>query len=274
VRRKTILLTGAAGKVGRLVRPLLRETHALRLCDVAAIDDVVPGEEFVQGDLADPVFARSVVAGVDGVVHLAGLVAVDVSFEETLAPNYRAVLALLEACRAEKVGRFVFASTHHVLGLHPLGPVAPDAALAPDGFYSLAKVFGEAACAMYAHRFGLACLAIRIGFVGTGVADGRRERLWISPRDLVQLIQLGLARTEAGSTIVYGLSDCPDPFFDNAAAQALGYRPLDRPSDFREEDFVPLAAIQPPETITHVGGRFAAQPLPDPFRYSSPRFTP
>ena len=269
--RKTILLTGAAGKVGRLVRPLLREKYALRLSDMAAIADVVPGEEFVQGDLADPGFARTVVTGVDGVVHLAGLVGADVSFEETLSPNYRAMLALLEACRTEKIGRFVFASTHHVLGLHPLGPVAPDAALAPDGFYSLGKVFGEAACAMYARRFGLGCLVIRIGYVGPTVTDGRRERLWISPRDLVQLIELGLARPDPGCAIVYGLSDCPEPFFDNAAAQALGYRPQDRAADFREPGFVPLGAIQPPEAISHVGGTFAAKPLTDPWRHSPNR---
>lgn len=265
MNRKRILLTGAAGRVGRLLRPLLQATYALRLCDVVPLAEVAPDDEIICGDLADPAVAQRAVAGTAGVVHLAGLVAPAVSFEDTLSPNYRAVLALLEACRHSGVDRFVFASSHHIVGLHPPAALPDDPALAPDGFYGLSKAFGEAASALYARRFGIRTLIVRIGNADPEVVDGRRERLWVSGRDLTQLIAIGLEHPALDCETVYGTSICPDPFFPNAAAQRLGYRPQDTASGHRAPSFRPLAAMTAADGAGHVGGLFAASALPPPF---------
>ena len=264
--KKRILLTGAAGRVGRLVRPLLQAAYALRVCDLAPLGPMAPDEEILQGDLADSAVAAEAVAGVAAVVHLAGLVAPAVSFEDTLSPNYRAVLALLESCRHGGVPRFVFASSHHIVGLHAPGPLGADAPIAPDGFYGLSKAFGEAACAMYARRFGLRAMIIRIGNADPEVVDGRRERLWVRARDLVQLIGIGIEHEDVHCEIVYGTSQCPDPFFPKNAAARLGYRPQDHASDHRSPNFRPLAAMSAADGAGFVGGGFAASALPDPFR--------
>jgi uronate dehydrogenase len=263
--KKRILLTGAAGRVGRLVRPRLQETYALRLIDIAPLGATAAADEILQGDLADPAVAVRAVAGVAAVVHLAGLVAPAVSFEDTLAPNYRAVLSLLEACRHGGVPRFVFASSHHIVGLHAPGSLAAEAPVAPDGFYGLSKAFGEAACAMYARRFGLRTMIIRIGNADPEVADGRRERLWVSARDLVQLIRIGIEHEGVHCEIVYGTSRCPAPFFSDEPARRLGYRPQDNPSEQRAAGFRPMAAMTSADGAGFVGGGFAASPLPDPF---------
>ncbi len=260
-----VLLTGAAGRVGRLIRPLLRERYALRLCDLAPLAAEAPNEAVCAGDLGDSEFAARAVAGVAGVVHLAGLVAPDVSFEDTLGPNYRAVLALLEGCRQAGVPRFVFASSHHLVGLHPPAPLSPAAPVAPDGFYGLSKAFGEAACALYAHRFGLRTLVIRIGNADPAVVDGRRERLWISARDLVQLIRLGLEHADVRCELVYGVSRCPDAFFPDAGAGRFGYQPQDDAKEHHAPGFRPLAALGAADGAGFVGGGFAAAPLPPPF---------
>lgn len=261
-----LLLTGAAGRVGRLVRPLLQAAYALRLCDLAPLSAEGADEEVMQGDLSDPAFAARAVAGCTGVVHLAGLVAPEVSFEDTLAPNYRAVLALLEACRHGGVERFIFASSHHLVGLHPPGPIEAAAPVAPDGFYGLSKAFGEAACALYAHRFGLRTVVIRIGNADPAVVDGRRERLWISGRDLVQLIRLGLEHADVRCETVYGTSRCPEAFFPfDATARRLGYQPLDYAADHRAPGFRPFGALGAADGAGWVGGGFAAAPLPPPF---------
>jgi uronate dehydrogenase len=262
--KQRILLTGAAGRVGRILRPHLEAHYALRLCDLAPLS-AGPDEEVLHGDLADPAVARRAVDGVAAVVHLAGLVAPAVSFEDTLAPNYRAVLALLEACRHAGVKRFVFASSHHIVGLHPAGPIGSDLAVAPDGFYGLSKAFGEAACALYAGRFGIRTLIVRIGNADPEVADGRRERLWVSARDLAQLIRIGIEHPEVRCEIVYGTSNCPDPFFPAETAQRLGYRPLDHASDYRRTDFRPLAEMTAADGAKFIGGTFAAVELPPPF---------
>ncbi len=262
--KRRILLTGAAGRVGRLVRPLLQRMYALRLCDLAPMTATSVDEEILPGDLADPSVASRAVDGVAAVVHLAGLVAPAVSFEDTLDPNYRAVLNLLEACRHGGVRRFVFASSHHLVGLHPAGPVEAAAPVAPDGFYGLSKAFGEAACALYARRFGLRTLIIRIGNADPEVADGRRERLWVSGRDLVQLIALGLEHADVQCDTVYGTSQCPDPFFANAAAIRLGYLPQDHAAEHRAADFRPFAAMTAADGAGYVGGVFASCALPRP----------
>lgn len=259
-----LLLTGAAGRVGRMLRPYLNTHYTLRLCDLAPFA-AGPDEEVLAGDLADPEVARHAVEGVAAVVHLAGLVAPAVSFEDTLSPNYRAVLALLEACRHGGVNRFVFASSHHIAGLHPAGPIAPDAPVAPDGFYGLSKAFGEAACALYARRFGIRTLIVRIGNADPEVADGRRERLWVSARDLARLIRIGIEHADIQCDVVYGTSNCPDPFFSAETAQRFGYRPLDHASAHRRADFRPLGEMTPAEGAKFVGGTFAAVELPPPF---------
>src|SRR5256885_17207560 len=70
---RTVLLTGAAGKIGRRLREHLRARVRLRSTDVLALDPAKDGEETMCCDLSDPVAAQSVVAGVDAIVHMAGI---------------------------------------------------------------------------------------------------------------------------------------------------------------------------------------------------------
>lgn len=258
---KTILITGAAGNVGRLIRPLMKNTYKLRVTGRSDFT-IVDGEEKIIGDLTSEVFCREVVQGVDGVVHLAGLVGPDFNFEDTLDPNYRAVLYLLEACRTSGVGRFVFASSHHIVGQYPSDRMYDHSVTpAPDGYYGLSKAFGEAASAMYAHRYGIKTMLLRIGNADPKVVDGRRERIWTSGRDMVQLVDIGLTHPEIACDVVYSVSNCPNPVFDNSRAEQLGYRPLDFASEHRAQEFQSLSAL-PAEAARKVGGFFAVNPLP------------
>jgi uronate dehydrogenase len=261
-----ILVTGAAGKVGQVLLPLLRHSFPLRLTDLRAIPTALPEDEVLEGDLADPEFAVRAVSGAAGVVHLAGLVASDVSFEDTLNGNYRALLSILEACRAQSVRRFIFTSSHHILGLHPAVRLYDETSpLAPDGFYGLSKAFGEAACAMYALRFGIATLVIRVGNADPRVADARRERLWISGRDLCQLVTIGLTHEALRYEIVNGVSYSPSPLFSLDSARRLGYLPEDNSCDYRATDFRTAAEMTEADS-SYAGGRFAVDSLPHPFR--------
>jgi len=264
--RPRILLTGAAGKIGRLLTPLLRRSYTLRLCDRSPMEFALPEDEVEQGDLAEPEFARRAVAGVEGVVHMAALVASRVSFEDTFNGNYRALLAVLEACRRLQVSRFVYASSHHIVGLHSSSAILDEGArVAPDSFYGLSKAFGEGACALYAARFGIATLVIRIGNADPEVADARRERLWISGRDLAQLVTIGLTHPELRYEIVYGVSRCTAPIFSLERAVRLGYQPEDVAAEHRSTAFRPLSAFGPEDGYGYAGGVFAADPLLDPF---------
>lgn len=260
VKAKKILLTGAAGIVGTALRPLLARRHDhVVLTDIAGIDDAAGNESFKQGDITDLGFVKELAAQVDGIVHLAGMVG-HYSFDEVLGPNIIGTHNVFTAAQAAGVTRVVNASSHHVVGFFKRGaPIDETTAPRPDSPYGLSKAYGEAAAAYFADKFGLQILSIRIGYVGDELSDERRLHTWISARDLEQLIEIGLTAPNLGHQIVYGVSDNPDPFFDNSNAARLGYKPQDRSVDFVTDPAV-LEMAPDPDSIAGgvVGGGFAS----------------
>ncbi|HEX7970257.1 MAG TPA: NAD-dependent epimerase/dehydratase family protein, partial [Stellaceae bacterium] len=69
-----VLITGAAGGIGRRLRRLLRGVYpALRLSDIARPVDLAVDEEFVAADLGDLAAVERAASGVDGIIHLGGM---------------------------------------------------------------------------------------------------------------------------------------------------------------------------------------------------------
>ena len=62
--------------------------------------------------------------------------------------------------------------------------------------------------------------------------DRRRLSIWVSPRDLAQLVLIGVTNPALRYAVVYGVSDNARSFYDAAAAYRLGYRPRDRAEDY------------------------------------------
>jgi len=231
---KHILVTGAAGGVATMIRPLLRAEYRLRLSDVRPVSDPARGEDVVTADLTDVEAVRRAVAGVDGIVHLGGY-SVEAEWDTIHAANIVGCYNLFEAARLEGVKRIVFASSNHAMGFYPRSQtVGIDAPVRPDSRYGLSKVFGEGVGALYAYKYGAEVLSIRIGNAAERPVDRRRLAIWISPRDLVQLIRIGLEHPDIRHEIVYGMSDNQRAWWDNSNALRLGYRPLDRSEDYAD----------------------------------------
>src|SRR3954454_16071641 len=70
---KRVLITGAAGTIGRALREHLRGRYALRLSDLAPVADPSPNDEVVVADIRDLAQTEASLAGVDCVVHLAAI---------------------------------------------------------------------------------------------------------------------------------------------------------------------------------------------------------
>jgi uronate dehydrogenase len=265
---KTILLTGAAGGVAGMIRPLLRPHYRLRLSDRGPVADRDGAEEEVTADLGDPAALARAAAGVDGIVHLGGQ-SVEAAWPVILAANIEGTFNLFEAARQQGVGRIVFASSNHAVGFYRRDEtIGAEAAPKPDSRYGLSKAFGESLGGLYAGRYGLSVLSIRIGNVAGRPLDRRRLAIWISPRDLVQLIRIGLDGDWDGHEVVYGMSDNARAWWDNANALRLGYRPQDRSEDFAAEV---LARTEPPPSDPRIalyqGGTFTvAEEGGDPFK--------
>ena len=101
---QTLLLTGAAGFVGRHLAPaLLPLTVRLRVSDLPAALPVAAlptGAELVPCDLADAAAVHTLLSGVDAVVHLGG-----VSVEGPFEPSCRPISAACTTCMKARAGR-------------------------------------------------------------------------------------------------------------------------------------------------------------------------
>lgn len=69
-----ILVTGAAGGLGKSLRPHLSKlAKHVRLSDIADLGTAGEGEELVQADLSDMQAVADLVRDCDGIVHLGGM---------------------------------------------------------------------------------------------------------------------------------------------------------------------------------------------------------
>ena len=228
---KRIAITGAAGVVGSALRSeLLGRGYALQLLDLHAINDCADHEDSAVADICNQAHMTSLLTGCDAVIHLAACTT-DAPWPDQVRLSIEGTISVLDACRTAGVKRVIFASSHHVVGLHPRPPNGPalndQAVLRPDSRYGVGKAFGEAMGAMYACKYDMQVMAIRIGNVNTRPIDRRRLGNWISSRDLGQLVSIGIEHPDLVFEIVYGISDATGHHYDNASAYALGYAPQD-----------------------------------------------
>ncbi|WP_246797596.1 NAD-dependent epimerase/dehydratase family protein [Burkholderia perseverans] len=225
-----VLITGAAGQIGRVLREGLTGRYALlRLADIAAQAPAREGEEVVTADITDAAQLARAMAGIDCVVHLAGIPDED-SWERIQRMNIEGCYQVFEAARVAGVKRLVFASSNHAVGFHRRDRMIDDtAAPRPDSRYGVSKVFGEALGRLYADKHGLSVACLRIGSFRPDDRPGAPRHLytWISHRDTVQLVRRAIEHPGYHFVIVYGVSDNARNRWDNANARFLGYRPED-----------------------------------------------
>lgn len=260
---RTVLLTGAAGGLGTLMRELLPAYgYELRLFDVAPVRDA---PDAIIGDLADRDALREAVRGTDAIIHLAGI-SLEAPFEKVLRANIEGTYRLYEAARAERVSRVVFASSNHAVGYTPWpapgDPLIPtDTPRRPDTFYGLSKTFGEDLAQLYWDRHGLETVSIRIGSCFPEPTSVRMLAVWMSPADGAQLVHAALTAEKVGHTVVYGSSANARLPWDLSSARALGYEPRDDSEAYAPQLIAEQGELDPsnPEH-KHLGGHFCTHP--------------
>ena len=231
-----LLLTGATGGLGKVLRPRLATlANTLRVSDISNLGDAGPKEELIPCDLGDLDAMLALLAGVDAVVHLGGM-SIDGPFEPILNANIRGVYNLYEAARKSGTKRIIFASSNHVVGFHKQSErLDADALLRPDGNYGISKAYGEATAQYYFDRFGMETVSLRIGSSLLKPKDRRMMSTWLSFDDLTSLITCALHAPNVGHTIVYGASNNKHTWWDNSKAAHLGWAPKDSSEPFRAE---------------------------------------
>jgi len=260
LRFSRLLLTGAAGGLGRELRPRLKAyCDELRLSDIQPLtpEQAAPGEDIVLCPLQDEAAVMRLVQGVDAIVHLGG-VSTEQPWAPILAANIVGVFHLYEAARKHGVKRVIFASSNHVLGFYRQDQVVDaDSPPRPDGLYGLSKAFGEDVARLYFDRYGIETLVMRIGSSYPEPRNRRMLATWMSYDDLERLVVAGLTAPVVGWSVIYGISDNATAFYDNTKARHIGYRPQDRSDVFRHqvEAAEPVLDMTDPANL-YQGGAF------------------
>lgn len=231
-----ILVTGAAGGIGQVLRAGLRGRYRLlRLTDIKEMMPAATGEETVAADLADTASVQALMEGINCVVHLAG-VPREAPWEQILPNNVVATYNLFEAARVNGVKRVIFASSNHVVGFYRVGStIGVGDPPRPDSRYGASKVFGEALGRLYADKHGLSVACLRIGSFRDRPQSARQLRTWISHRDTVQLVTRCIEAPAFHYIVLYGVSANTRSKWRNEEARLIGYAPQDNAEAFAAE---------------------------------------
>lgn len=235
-----VLITGAAGRVGRAVRKALAGHHTLRLFDPVPIEH--PEGEFIQGSVTDRETVRKAIQGMQGVVHLAFGKDSDAPpstpEEWSVDVNLKGTYNMLLASRDEGVRRFIYASTMSIYdGNWPKEGEVFDETVppVPRGHYSLTKYLGEEMVRCFANAEGLSSVCLRL----TGVAAPEVwEHVKAEPgdhygtthsEDVGQAFRLALEKPGLSCEILNICGDLPTCRWSFRRAHAvLGYSPKHR----------------------------------------------
>jgi nucleoside-diphosphate-sugar epimerase len=255
----TILTTGAAGRIGSMLRPRLAGAgRTLRLLDIAELT-AGPGEEAIRASVTDLAAMTAACQGVDAVIHLAGI-ATEGRWPEILELNIHGTYVVFEAARRAGVPRVIFASSNHAAGFTPREdfPVADYKFPAPDTYYGVAKVAGEGLAALYYRRYGIDAICIRILTCFEEPPSLRGLSTWLSPDDAGRLFDACLTAPDPGFRVVFGVSaNTRGGWVSLAGARALGYEAHDDAEVFAAKLIAEHGEPDPDDPVfRYLGGEF------------------
>lgn len=191
--KKKALVCGAGGFIGgHLVNRLKSEGYWVRGVDLKENEyDNCPADEFIIGDLRDPVFTNKVVNGVDEVYQLAadmggaGYIFTGDHDADVMHNSAMCNLNVLEAMRQNKIKKVFYSSSACMYPEHnQLDPDNPkcseDSAYpaAPDSEYGWEKLFSERLYFAYNRNYGFNAKVARFHniFGPCGTWKGGKEK--------------------------------------------------------------------------------------------------
>jgi NAD+ dependent glucose-6-phosphate dehydrogenase len=239
--RRSVLVTGAAGRIGSAFCRFADNRYALRLVDHAeAMSTNVADSEhhYLHLDLADPAACREACANIDTLLHLAADPNPTADFYGSLLDNnIKATYNIFRAAKDAGCRRVIYASSGQVFSAYPPDVQATDESpLRPMNMYGVTKCFGEAVAAYFAHAEGLSSVVVRIGaYVDHATLDAYRRDpnghvldAYISESDLNQLFILCIEAPDVRFAIAHGISNNRFKRMDLTSTRRLfGYAPTD-----------------------------------------------
>jgi len=262
---KRLLITGAAGALGKMARQRLAYlAETVRLSDIAGMEPAGANEEVVVCDLGDRDAVDALVAGCDGIVHFGGI-SVEDKFSKILNANIQGIFNLYEAARRHGMPRIVMASSNHTIGFHRQDTKLDAHSMRkPDGLYGVSKCFGEDMASLYYDKFGQETAIVRIGSCTPEPINHRMLSTWLSHDDFVALIERVFDVPRLGLPIIYGASANDAGWWDNRHADYLGWKPKDNAAAFKDKLDATVPKPKPGDSlVVYQGGVFVEDPIFD-----------
>jgi nucleoside-diphosphate-sugar epimerase len=227
INTREVVVTGAAGRIGRSIASLLPRDWNLSRTDLVASEDITAL------NVTDPDACRNAFSGADAVVHLAANPDPTASWEQLLPSNIIGTYQVAHAAAECGVRRLVLASSLHAVSAIPHGTqTRTDDAPRPGNLYGATKAWAEALGAWLSSSTAMSVVALPIGYfaeVRPDPATPARERsAWLSPRDAAELVRAAVEADGSDFVVANGISANRYRVADlQGSARQLGYRPND-----------------------------------------------
>lgn len=250
-----ILITGAAGRLGRVLRHgLAKPDRILRLLDIAQLGTANDREELCNVDASQLAEMVEAMEGVDVVIHLAAYPE-EAPWETIFPLNYSLTHVVFEAAHRAGVKRVVFASSIQAVGFHPLEKTIDETVrIRPSGYYGVSKAFGEALASLYADKYGLSVACVRVASFEKKPTDMRMLSTWLSHEDGVHLFEQCINAPDHHFYLVYGVSKNSRSRVDNSHVAWLGFKPRSNAEDYLDDVLKNGASLGPLAEKTQGGG--------------------
>lgn len=217
VGKPVILVVGGAGYIGsHMVLDLLRADYPVVTLDNLSRGhrDLLPGGDFVEGDLGNPADLQQVFARypVKAVMHFAAHSQVGESVEQPLMyyrNNVANTISLLEAMQAAGIKHFIFSSTAAVYGEPEQVPITEDHPRNPTNPYGATKLAVERLLADLSPASGLTWSVLRYFNAAGADASGSIGERHEPETHLIPLV-LQVATGQRDGIRIFG-DDYPTP---------------------------------------------------------------
>jgi NAD+ dependent glucose-6-phosphate dehydrogenase len=246
----SVLLTGAAGRVGSAILDGLDQKYDWRLLDhEPATGGIAEDHEYVIADITDGETVREAMDGIDVVIHLAGDPRPEAAWDSVLTNNIGGTHTVFEAAIDAGVEKVVFASSNHVVGHYEsdnkpeIYRESSDFLLdgtelpRPSNRYGVSKAAGETLGRFFHDEYDVDVVCVRIGNLTKDhppIDYERGQAMWLSYRDCAHLFDCCIT-TDFDYEIVYGISDNDQKYYSiDCAREVLGYEPQDNAAEYDE----------------------------------------